>query len=166
MTPSLSVPTDNIYKFACLFGLALILISSFSFVTTYTTNLDRKVRYSEVVISLDSKAPRSKNENDLLELNKKLLEITNANEKAANMAIGFVFSLGATLSLIGARSWYRKVQQRDDQLVRLQMQKLEAEISKLNMEIEVEKAKIPNRSKNIASNGNDGEPIIQPGLAR
>jgi positive regulator of sigma E activity len=156
MTPSLSVPTDNIYKFACLFGLALILVSAFSFVTTYTTNLDRKVRYSEVVISLDSKSPRSKNEDDLLELNKKLLEVTNSNEKTANIAIGFVFFLGAALSFLGASSWYIKVQQRDDQLVNLQMQKLEAEISKLYVEIEAAKAKIPNTHQENAHTNIDG----------
>lgn len=149
MTPSLSLPTDNIYKFVCLFGLALMLVSVFSFITTYTSTLDRKVRYSEIVISLDSKASRSKNEEDLLDLNKKLLKITNTNEKTADITIGFVFALGGILSYIGAHSWYRKVQQRDDQLVKLQIQKLEAEISKINIEIEVEKVKMPNFPKKI-----------------
>ena len=63
--------------------------------------------------------------------------------------IGFVFALGGILSYLGAHSWYKKVQQHDDQLVKLQIQKLEAEISKINIEIEVEKVKIPNFPKKI-----------------
>jgi hypothetical protein len=134
MTPSLSVPTDNIYKFACLFGLALIVTAVFSFVTTYNSTLDRKVRYSEAIIPLELKSPRAKLEEDMLEMNKKLLKVTQDNEKAANYAFGLVLGLGLILSASGAHNWYKKVQQRDDELAQLQMRKLEAEIEKLNIE--------------------------------
>lgn len=75
MNPSLPIPTDNIYKFGCIFGLALIIVSAFSYVTMYTTTLDRKVRYSEVIIPLEGKSPRSKVEDDILVMNKKLLDV-------------------------------------------------------------------------------------------
>jgi cell division protein FtsB len=135
MDPSLSIPTDNIYKFACLFGLALIIVSVISFVTMYTATLDRKVRYSEVIIPLEASASRSKPDTDVLNLNKKLLEITRTNERVANGAITILLSVGLALSIVGALSWYKNVQVRDDRLVQLQMRKLEAEVAKLEAEV-------------------------------
>jgi hypothetical protein len=136
MTPSLAIPTDNIYKFSCLFGLALIIVAAFSFITTYATTLDRKVKYSETIIQLESKGSRTKIENDVLELNTKLLDVTKTNEKNINYAIGVLFGLGFLLSYYGAENWYKKVQLRDDHLMQLQSQKLELEVAKLNLEIE------------------------------
>jgi len=71
MTPSLPIPTDNIYKFACLFGLALIMASIFSYVSIYSSSLDRKVKHMEVIIPLEANSQRSKADNDLIELNKR-----------------------------------------------------------------------------------------------
>ena len=99
MNPNLPIPTDNIYKFSCLFGLALILVSVFSFASSYTTNLDRKVKYSEVVISLESKASKSKSEDDLLALNKRLLEVTTSNEKVLNSVLGAATAIGIAVDL-------------------------------------------------------------------
>ncbi|ABM39223.1 hypothetical protein [Polaromonas naphthalenivorans] len=131
MTPSLTIPTDNIYKFSCLFGLALILVSIFSFASNYTTTLDRKVRYSELVIGLESKAQRNKSEDDLLALNKKLREIAMENEKVLNLLLGAVIAIGSILSLYGADRWHKKIQQRDDKIVELQIEKLQIEIANL-----------------------------------
>ncbi|MGV8823774.1 hypothetical protein [Methylibium petroleiphilum] len=135
MTPSLAIATDNIYKFSCLFGLALIIVSVVSFVTMYSSTLDRKIRYSEIIIPLEAKTPRSRVDEDVLELNKKLIDVTRENERAANIAIGALFSFGLALSAIGAHSWYQKVQIRDDRIANLQVRKLEAELSKLEAEI-------------------------------
>ncbi|HSI42835.1 MAG TPA: hypothetical protein VK949_00700 [Methylotenera sp.] len=136
MTPSLAIPTDNIYKFSCLFGLALIIVAVFSLVSTYTATLDRKVKYAEILIALESKEPRTKIENHVLELNTKLLEVTKANEKNIYFAIGLILGIGMLLSYYGAANWYKKVQLRDDRLVQLQLQKLEIEVEKLSLEIE------------------------------
>lgn len=143
MTPSLPIPTDNIYKFACLFGLALIIVSIFSFVSTYTASLDRKVKYMEVIIPLEAKAERGKAEDELLTLNKKLIEVAQSNEKAATDAISAVLGVGIALSVFGAHKWHVKIQLRDDRLAQLQIEKLEVEISKLRAEIQSSKAARP-----------------------
>lgn len=135
MTPSFPISTDNIYKFACLFGLALIIVSIFSFVSTYTASLDRKVKYMEIIIPLEAKTQRNKAEDDLLLLNKKLVEVAKSNEGAANAAISAVLSIGLILSAFGAYQWHVKIQLRDDQLAHLQMEKLAAEIAKIRREI-------------------------------
>jgi hypothetical protein len=142
MQPSLPVPIDNIYKFACLFGLALIVSAIFSFVASYSSSLDRKVRYSEVVIPLEAKAERTKAEEDLLAMNRKLIAVTKDNERSANVLIGLVLGVGILLSLYGAAKWHQVVQKRDDQLAELQLRKLSAEVARL--ETAVSKAEAPN----------------------
>jgi hypothetical protein len=138
MTPSLAIPTDNIYKFVCLFGLTLLVVAILSFVATYLATLDRKVRYSEVVISLESKTPRTKAEGDTLDMNRRLLEVTQDNEKAARIFFSSLLAIGLFFSVLGGHKLYTKVQKRDDQLVQLQMRKLQAEISKIEKELKTE----------------------------
>lgn len=135
MSPSLPVPTDNVYKFACIFGLALIIVGVFSFSTIYTSSLDRKVGYGLTVIALEAKEKRSKEEEDLLALNKKLLEVTRENEKTANTALSAIVGVALAISGLGAKGWYFKVQKRDDRIAELQLAKLEHEVTKLAAEI-------------------------------
>lgn len=134
MTPSIPVPTDNIYKFSALFGLAIIVSGIFSFAAMYSSSLSSKVKYAETVIALESKVARTKLEEDTLALTNKLIEITQSNEKTANIAIGSLIGVGLVLSFIGGVRWYTVIQCRDDQIAGLQIQKLEAEIAKLRAE--------------------------------
>lgn len=134
MQPSLPIPTDNIYKFSCLFGLVLIVSAIFAFVTSYSSSLDRTVKYSEVVIPLEAKAERSKSEENLLAMNRKLIEVTKSNEKAANWAIGVLLAIGLGLSVYGARKWHEVIQDRDNQMAELQLRKLASEVAKLEAE--------------------------------
>lgn len=140
MTPNFSIPTDNIYKFACLFGLALIVVSIFSYVSTYTASLDRKVRYMEIVIPLEAKVERSKTEGELLALNKKLIEVATSNEGTATSVLSVVFGIGVLLSIAGAHQWYEKIQVRDDSFAQLQLERLVAEAAKLQLEIAILRA--------------------------
>lgn len=135
MTPSLQIATDNVYKFLCLFGLASIVMSIVAFVSTYTASLDTKIKYKEVIISLEANAQPSKADEDRLELNKKLLEIAKSNESFANGMV-FVAMLGGTvLSWFGFQLWYERIQKRDDEVAQLQREKLELEIAKLRADL-------------------------------
>lgn len=134
MTPSLPIPTDNIYKFACIFGLALIIVSVFSFVATYNSSFERKVKYIEIVIPLENKEHRTKAEEDQLIFSKKIINISTENERVAMYAAGTFLAVGIILSFFGGSKWYEKIQQRDDKLAELQIAKLSAEIEKIKME--------------------------------
>lgn len=134
MIPNLPIATDNIYKFACLFGLAIIIASILSFVSVYSSTLDRKVALSEVVISLEAKEQLTKAEESTLELNKKLVEVAQSNERFAQSIIGGAFAIGLLLSIYGAYRWHTMIQARDDLLATLQIEKLRAEIAKLQFE--------------------------------
>jgi hypothetical protein len=158
MTPSsLSVPTDNIYKFACLFGLALIVSSVFALVVTYTSSLDRKVRYSEIAIPLEAKSPRTKAEDDVLAMYRHLIEVTKSNEYVVSLAVGVLLAVGLILSGYGAKRWHSEIQKRDDKLASLQVEKLEAEVAKLRADLAMPLPTTPSTE----SKDNEGNPSIE-----
>lgn len=134
MQPSLPVPTDNIYKFSCLFGLVLIVSAVIAFASIYSSSLERKIVYVQAVIALESKAERTKQEEENLKLNRLLIDVTKQNEDLSNICLGVVIAFGLLLSGYGARQWHRTIQRRDDQLAELQIQKLQAEIAKIQSE--------------------------------
>lgn len=135
MTPSLPIPTDNIYKFLCFFGLALIISSIFALVSTYTSTLDRKIKYSETIIPLEAKVQRSKIEDNQLAMNKKLIEVSKSNENFAGSVLMLFLMVGIVLSCYGFLEWHQKIQPRDDKLATLQIAKLEVDIAKLRSEL-------------------------------
>ena len=134
MTPNIAPPTDNIYKFACLFGLALVISSIFGFVSIYSSSLDRKIEYSKTVIPLEAKEKRTKAEDSMLAMSKKLIEVTKSNESFANGLIAVVLVAGLSLSWYGASNWHTKIQARDDMQSLLLLEKMRAEINKLKLE--------------------------------
>ena len=89
----------------------------------------------EVIIPLEANAQRSKADNDLIEFNKKLIEVSMSNEGAAKYLIAAVLGIGIALSVVGAYAWHEKIQKRDDKLAQLQIDKLEAEVMKLRTEL-------------------------------
>lgn len=131
MQPSLPIPTDNIYKFCCLFGLTLIVATVFTYASVYTASLDRAVGYTEIIIQLEAKESRTKAEDETLKLNKKLIDATTANKKFALNALAMLCGVGLGISGIGGLYWYKKIQRRDDKLAELQLRKLELEVAKL-----------------------------------
>lgn len=131
MNTSLPIPTDNIYKFTCFFGLALIVTAIFAFTSVYTASLEKKIKYSESVIQLEARTERTKAEGDLLELNRQLIKVARQNEKTANWVLLITCLAGTVLTVIGASMWLLVIQPRDDQIAALQIEKLRSEIAKL-----------------------------------
>lgn len=134
MTPSLPIATDNIYKFACLFGLALVVSCVLAFVSMYSSSLDRKVRYHEAIVQVEQKADKSKADENVIAMHKQLINVTKENESFANTVLAGVLAVGLCLSGYGATQWYRLVQKRDDRIANLQIAKLEQELIKLRSE--------------------------------
>ncbi len=52
----------------------------------------------------------------------------------SSVAVGVSLGISILLSLYGAIKWHREIQQRDDKLTTLQLEKLEVEIEKLRSE--------------------------------
>lgn len=156
MISNFPIATDNIYKFACLFGLAIIISSIFSYVNIYSSTLDRKVKLSEAIISIEAKEELTKAEKNALELNKKLIEIAKTNEQSAQRVIGVAFGFGLVLSIYGALQWRIRIQDRDDFLAKLQIEKIRAEIAKLELEVNgmrTPKSEVPDQETVTAQSG-------------
>jgi hypothetical protein len=122
----------------------------------YTSSLDRKVKYMEVVISLESKTQRSKTEDEILGLNKKLIDVAKSNEGTATNAVGAVLGIGIVLSGFGAYGWHEKIQLRDDRLAQLQIEKLEVEVLKIRAELASSKRLDPDGIMDVRPEMNDG----------
>lgn len=128
MTPSLSVPTDNIYKFASLFGLALIVVAAISYMSAYTAALNSNVQYAQAVIAIESKEERTKLEERMLEFNNRLIEVSVSNRSMVTNVMAVVFAIGCFASAWGFTGWVKKIQARDDEVANLQLRKLRAEV--------------------------------------
>jgi hypothetical protein len=122
----------------------------------YTATLERKVEYSQAIISLEEKAQRSKAEDELLEMTRQLRDVTTKNGNFGNTVVSAALGAGIALSLIGALYWYKKIQLRDDKLAQLQIEKLEAEIAKLRAETPPGNASDASSTVNEEVNGNAG----------
>ena len=88
------------------------------------------------MIPLEAKENRTKAENDLLALHKRLIEVTKLNEQMTIWPVAVVMVLGLSLSWYGAKKWNQVIQTRDDKLADLQIRKLEAEVAKLEAEVQ------------------------------
>lgn len=131
MTPSLSVPTDNIYKFASLFGLALIIASLLSLVAVYTSTLSEKIRLADAISVLETIEKRSPEQEVRLAIRQKELSVRQSNESTASIVLLVIFGLGLGCSFWGFDQWKSLVQTRDDQIAELQRRKLELEVHAL-----------------------------------
>lgn len=125
---------DNVYRFAGLCGVVLVVAALFAFVAAHTSALDRETRFVEAIVPLEAKAPRSKAEEELLDVNRRLLERARANGRGALIVAGAVGGLGLLLAAYGWVQWRRLVQPRSDRLVVLQLEKLQFELAALRAE--------------------------------
>lgn len=159
MIPSIPVPTDNIYKFTCLFGLTLIVSAFFGFIACYNAALDAKLKHYELVVQLEAKDAKTKAETDLIDLHKKVIDVTKSNEQIVTGCCTAVLIFGVVLSIYGARNWRLKIQERDDRMAQVQISKIEKEVEKLSLEI----TKLQNEGTIIPiSNVPEGTPLAAP----
>jgi hypothetical protein len=138
---SVPLPTDNIYKFTCLLGVAIILAGLAATYGVYNEALSVKARLISEISQLQSEAASSPRHHDELALKNKLLDVTKNNEQMYVWIIGGAMALGVVLIAFGATRWYRIVQVRDDRIAELQLRKLELEVAAMEVGIAEGEAK-------------------------
>ncbi len=130
MNSRLSIPTDNIYKFYAIFGLAFCIGALTLFVFTYNTHLESSVSLTLELTKLES----NNSEDNLIQAKKEmlqnLLKIGNSNKDLYMSIISLSFSLGLFVMAIGFYRWHYKIQPQLDRLVVLQIKQLEQALSK------------------------------------
>jgi hypothetical protein len=125
---------DNVYRFACACGLALVVAALLGFVFAHTAALERRASFVDAVVSLEAKEPRTKAEEELLEVNRRLLQVTSSDDAVVRAVLGVAAGAGLLLVLYGWVQWQRLVRPRDERFAALQMEKLQLELSMLRAE--------------------------------
>lgn len=162
MFPNLNPPTDNIYKFFCILGLILFISSFASIFYVSETSFNKEVKYiidmQPIKYKTEHNIPLTINETFKLENSQDLLSITKSETKIKIIVISIFSGFCLALFFWSLKIWYSKIQYRDDAIADFQKQKIEKELEKLNLEIQILKSQlltINQSTANNASNSND-----------
>ena len=132
-----NLPTDNLYKFLALSGIALMLASSFFMESNFSQarELANRIQAGNEYFDLLSGLPDPQLE-ELITIQKsqyeKLGELKTISETtASNMnVISFLFALGMGMSIIGFWSWYILVQRPLDEIMQITLKEARAQKTK------------------------------------
>ncbi|WP_417442093.1 hypothetical protein [Idiomarina sp.] len=128
MQSTLSVPTDNIYKFYALFGLIIMVTTAVMFAVRHQ-HYNRLAFERHIPIkTLETKGPLTREEQLRLSLLQDKAEIASADK---NLELGVYFFcffvFGFVFTTYGFIGWHTKIQPREDKFLDLQIEKLELE---------------------------------------
>ena len=127
MTPGFSIPTDNIYKFYALLGLALVISSMLAFVYVYDSHRAQVIEWSEEIRQLSYKKSHTEGESERIDNLQHLIDVEGSNKEFYMTVIGAVGGSGISIGIIGLVVWQFRVQPRSDRLLDLQIKSLELE---------------------------------------
>jgi hypothetical protein len=136
MTPSMPVATDNIYKFAALFGLALLI--SVILVGTYVPDKYGEPAFNDALELkiLQSKDNLSKEETIKKTLLEEKVRLFDGFARQIIYGAAVFMLIGAFLLVWGGIAWWWKVQPKQDELLNLQIEKMKREIQVLEKQLE------------------------------
>lgn len=135
MFESVRPPTDNLYKFIAIFGLAILLVSGWSCLQTYSLQerLDResvgrfRLLAEAIILSVaeaDGTFTRP-TESEIQRLRDEAYgNVTDRIDAATPLTLAIAgMAIGAGLTIVGFTLWYRKVQRHLDKLLLAQIAK-------------------------------------------
>lgn len=131
MESRIPIPTDNIYKFYALFGLALFIfcIGAILYVNSSTNELVfSAVPEYESLESIEHPTALETAKKQFIE---KRINVAVADRKFLEKAIGVILGISILLMIYGFRKWHLKVQPVQDETARLQLEKLRLEVGAL-----------------------------------
>lgn len=135
MNTKIPLPTDNIYKFYAMFGLLLMFLSMWAFVTTYNTYLERAFNLTEELETLNGLkelTPKQVSRKIILEKKK---EIDPLNKSFFMSVVSSSLGVSIFLMIFGFFKWHTKIQPIQDKISAAHLQKLELEVQVLNKQI-------------------------------
>ncbi|MES1190468.1 MAG: hypothetical protein ABUS47_05235 [Steroidobacter sp.] len=128
MESRIPLPTDNIYKFCALFGLLLTVFSIGSMI--YVNRSTNELVFSSIVElkQLETLKQSSVIEQTKLDMLTKQLEIAQADKKVFQKALSALVGVAFWLAVYGFWKWHFYIQPMQDELLKLQIKKLKAEL--------------------------------------
>ena len=145
MDSRIPIPTDNIYKFLATFGLLLMISASTLTIYMYQTTNDIIFKNAAAIYDLELAELPVENKEGRVKLMVQAVKIVTENRLYGTLFFGVLFVVGFFSSVVGFCQWYTRIQPGHDTTIRLQNEKLEAELAalrKTNKEIAGE-AKVP-----------------------
>jgi hypothetical protein len=135
MFPTIPIATDHLYKFITLFGLVFLVFSLIGIV--YIFDKYNNLFYKNI---MELETLKLKDELSKVEaLTKTRLEHMNklyiTDKNTMQWVLAFCGALGLWLFIIGLFLWWRKVQPQQDELLRLQIEKLRLELAGLDRQL-------------------------------
>lgn len=135
MNTRVPIPTDNIYKFYALFGLALLFACIIAFVSTYNTHLDRTFDVHEELEILKKLKKPTGEQQVRIEILERKAEIDPENKKFYMSIINGGVGISIVIISFGFFMWQFKVQPKQDELIKKQLEKIDLEIKALNKQL-------------------------------
>jgi len=144
MQPSIPIPTDNLYKFQALFGLAIIISAMVGLYLAYATTNSELIAISDRYYELEKEQLADQQEvvaigatvaSDARSMNaaegvravlEKRIEVAVRNRGAYTVFLFLVMLGGGLLAFFGFSAW-AKIQPLHDRLLQLQVLKAEKE---------------------------------------
>jgi hypothetical protein len=131
MENQIPLPTDNIYKFYALFGLLLSIFSVGSVIYVVHTTNDLGYQMSVDLAAIkDVSKPTDANLVKEKFLQSRLI-ILAKDRQFYIYALGTILGLGILLMFYGFWKWHRDVQPVQDEILKLQLEKLRHEVKSL-----------------------------------
>ncbi|MBR9882296.1 MAG: hypothetical protein GYB21_00960 [Oceanospirillales bacterium] len=147
MEPKLPIPTDSLYKFGALFGLALTIASMAFFVVNVNTANDRINQYREAIFEIDNSDDQNKSLRIMAYQNQ--IEAAKSDHRLYAKVLSGMMGVGAGFACIGFFIWAYQVQPIQLEMLRLEKQKLALEVSLLEQKLTTDKAPIPKQPTQV-----------------
>ncbi|MAY42604.1 MULTISPECIES: hypothetical protein [unclassified Neptuniibacter] len=130
MTPRLSVPTDNIFKFFALFG-TVMLISSFLAMVFINDNTNmRLMEWADELASFEADQVVTSYETKRAEMLERLIEIEAENKQTFIIVLNVLMILGASLAAVGFLKWFKDIQPMEDEYKELLIAQMKKDLNK------------------------------------
>ncbi|WP_415911643.1 hypothetical protein [Neptuniibacter sp. QD37_11] len=128
MSPGLSVPTDNIYKFYTLFGFTLLVSTLLGYVYVYDSSRTKMVQWTLEILEYEAGGSGEVVNPEKKELLLQLVNVEKENRQTYQKVLALVSGFALFLFVIGLYKWQNEVQPREDDLYKLRILSAETEL--------------------------------------
>lgn len=121
MQPNVPIPTESLYKFAALFGLALIITAIIGWLYMHRSLNEEVTTLAREYVTLeasDSKSP-------MLPILQRRIDVAGSDRDIYSFGLGVVLVTAGLLSAWGFGRWRQKIQPLHDRLLELQVAQAE-----------------------------------------
>ncbi len=133
MESKIPLPTDNIYKFYALFGLLLFIFAIGANIVSIKNTNDYMYRsYLELEPLKAIEKPNSVEavKRDMLQ---RMIDVAKSDKEFFSTCLNWLAAISILLMFFGFGKWQKSVQPLQDELLKLQVEKLRHEVAALTL---------------------------------